>query len=285
MNIRKNGALEFSRREALTAAAALVWTVAARSEETPSGPLPLHTTGLEHVGLAVPDQKASAEWYGRIFDPQLFQERDPPPRFYVRMGTAYIAFGGTATPDAPAKIDHFCALVKDYKPDEMRAAIEKAGMSIGTGRVAMPTDDDGIKLQLLGVPGGLARTIIPSTRITTDDAAVAAIGLDHIALTVTDLPRATEHYAKYFGPPATKKSDQVSFQVVNTRLVLEPITSGAKPEIHRLCFRVAGFEKKTIASKLQKFQVEILPTSSDRSVRFRDLNGFTIELVGEPRRA
>jgi catechol 2,3-dioxygenase-like lactoylglutathione lyase family enzyme len=280
MNIR-----EFSRREALAAAATLVWSVAARSEETSSSPLPLHTTGLEHIGLTVPDQKASAEWYGRIFDPQLFQERDPPPRYYVRMGTAYIAFGGTATPDAPAKIDHFCALVKDYKPDEMRAAMEKAGIKMGAGRVAMPTDDDGIRIQLLGVPGGLARTIIPSTRITTDDAAVAAIGLDHVALAVSDMPRASELYAKYFGPPATKKADQVVFQVVNTRLLLEPVASGGKPEIHRLGFRVAGFDKKVIASKLQKFQVEIMQTPGDKAVRFRDPNGFTIELVAEPRRA
>jgi catechol 2,3-dioxygenase-like lactoylglutathione lyase family enzyme len=285
MDIRRNGALEFSRREVLGAAASLVWTVAARSEETPSAPLPLHTTGLEHIGMTVPDQKASAEWYGRIFDPQLFQERDPPLRFYVRMGTAYIAFGGTATPEMPAKIDHFCALVKDYKPDEMHASVEKAGITMGPGRLGMPTDSDGIRLQLLGVPGGLARTIIPSTRITTDDAAVAPIGLDHIALAVSDLQRATEHYAKFFGSPAARKSDQVSFQVANTRLVLEPVTSGAKPEIHRLCFRVAGFDKKIIASKLHKFKSEILPTSGDRSLRFRDPNGFTIELVGESRRA
>jgi catechol 2,3-dioxygenase-like lactoylglutathione lyase family enzyme len=285
MNIRGNGTPEFSRREALAAAATLAWTFAARAEDAPSGPLPLHTTGLEHIGLTVRDQKASADWYGRIFDPQLFQEKDPPPRFYVRMGTAYIAFGGTATPDVPAKIDHFCALVKDYKPDEMRAAIDKAGITMGTGRLGMPTDSDGIRLQLLGVPGGLARTIIPSTRITTDDAAVAAIGLDHIALAVSDLQHATDHYAKFFGPPATKKADQVSFQVVNTRLVLEPVASGAKPEIHRLSFRVAGFDKKAVTSKLQKFQVEILPASGDRAVRFRDPNGFNIELVGEPRRA
>jgi catechol 2,3-dioxygenase-like lactoylglutathione lyase family enzyme len=287
MNIRKNGTPEFSRREALAAAAGatMFWAVAAHAEDTPAGPLPLHTTGLEHIGLTVPDQRASAEWYGRIFDPQLFQEKDPPPRFYVRMGTAYIAFGGTATPDLPARIDHFCALVKDYKGDEMRAAVEKAGISMGTGRLGMPTDSDGIKLQLLGVPGGLARTIIPSTRITTDDAAVAALGLDHIALAVTDVPRATEHYAKFFGPPATKKADQVTFQVVNTRLLLEPVASDAKPEIHRLSFRVAGFDKKGITSKLQKFQVEILPSSGDRSVRFRDPNGFNIELVGESRRA
>src|SRR5580704_15915484 len=213
-----------NRREAL--GIAIAFAGARGWAQDAASPLPLQTTGLEHLGMTVPDQKASAEFYGRIFDPQLFQERDPPPRYYVRLGSAYIAFGGTATPDLPAKIDHFCALVKDYKPDEMRAAIEKAGMSIGTGRIAMPTDDDGIKLQLLGVPGGLARTIIPSTRITTDDAAVAAIGLDHIALAVSDLQRASAHYAKFFGPPSTKKAEQISFQIVNTRLVLEPVAGG-----------------------------------------------------------
>ncbi len=266
---------------AAAATVALMWAVPGRAEET--GPLPLHTTGLEHIGMTVPDQKASAEWYGKIFDPQLFQERDPPPRFYVRMGTAYIAFGGTPATDATPKIDHFCALVKDYKPDEMRAAIEKAGITMGTGRLGMPTDADGIRLQLLGVPGGLARTIIPSTRITTDDAAVAAVGLDHIALAVSDIPRATAHYAQFFGPPAVKKADQVSFQIVNTRLVLEPVASGAKPAIQRLSFRVAGFDRKAVAAKLQKFQVETTSAQGDRALRFRDLNGFTIELVGQPR--
>ena len=88
---------KWSRREALAAAATLagMWAVPARAAETGSEPLPLHTTGLEHIGMTVPDQKASADWYGRIFDPQLFQERDPPPRYYVRTGSAYIAFGGT----------------------------------------------------------------------------------------------------------------------------------------------------------------------------------------------
>src|ERR1700733_11363044 len=102
--------MKISRREALTLAAAFTSPWIARAQNPP---LPLQTTGLEHLGMTVPDQKASADFYGRIFDPQLFQEKDPPPRFYVRLGTAYLAFGGTATPDVPAKIDHFCALVKD----------------------------------------------------------------------------------------------------------------------------------------------------------------------------
>lgn len=277
----------WSRREALAAAAMLAgsWAVKSNAEEPGSEPLPLQTTGLEHVGMTVPDQKASAEWYGRIFDPQLFQERDPPARFYVRMGSAYIAFGGTPPTDSSPKIDHFCALVKDYKPDEMRAAIEKAGIKIGAGRFAMPTDNDGIRLQMLGVPGGLAKTIIPSARITTDDAAVEAVGLDHIVLAVTDLDRASSHYAQFFGPPVSKKADQVWFQVAHTRLALEPVASGAKPAIERLAFRIAGFDKRVVAAKLQKLQVDAQPVRGDHALRFRDPNGFTIELVGELRRA
>ncbi len=287
MNNRTNGSYEWSRREALAAATTLacLWAVPGRADQTGPGPLPLQTTGLEHVGMTVPDQKASAEWYGRIFDPQLFQERDPPARYYVRMGSAYLAFGGTPPADAMPKIDHFCALVKDYKPDEMRAAIEKAGIKMGAGRFGMPTDHDGIRLQLLGVPGGLAKTIIPYTRITTDDAAVAAVGLDHVVLAVSDLGRSTAYYAQFFGPPSVHKSDQVWFRVADTRLALEPVPSGGKPAIERLCFRVAGFDKKIVASKLRKLQVETTPAQGGHALRFRDPNGFIIELVGEQRKA
>ncbi len=286
MKIRPNYSSEWSRREALASAATLaaIWAIPGLADEIGPGPLPLQTTGLEHVGMTVPDQKASADWYGRIFDPQLFQERDPPPRYYVRMGSAYIAFGGTSAANPTARIDHFCALVKDYKPDEMRAALEKAGIKMGAGRFGMPTDDDGIRLQLLPVPGGLAKTIVPSTRITTDPAAVEAIGLDHVVLTVSDLDRASSHYEKVFGSPISKKSAQVWFQVANTRLALEPIAAGAKPAIERLCFRIAGFDKKVTASKLEKLQVETTSTH-DHTLRFRDPNGFTIELAGEQRKA
>jgi catechol 2,3-dioxygenase-like lactoylglutathione lyase family enzyme len=269
--------MNLNRRDVLKVLAAgpLILGEEASRAFAQGGPLPLNTTGLEHLGFTVPDQKASAEWYGRIFDPQLFQERDPPPRFYVRMGTAYVAFGGTKSPEQPASIDHFCALVKDYKPDDMRKALEAAGISLGPGRLGMPADPDSLKLQLLGVPGGLARTIIPSTRITTDDAALAAVGLDHIVLSVSDMDKAAAHYEKFFGAPAskTKKPERISFAVAQTRLVLEP----GKPAIERVCFRIAGFDKKVTAEKLKKLGVDTTYTD-EHLLRFKDPNGFTIDL-------
>jgi catechol 2,3-dioxygenase-like lactoylglutathione lyase family enzyme len=134
-----------TRRQALTwigAGAAACFTASPLG----AADLPLRTTGLEHIGMTVPDQEATAKFYGRIFDLQLFQESDPPPRFYVRTGISYIAFGGGA--GMPARIDHFCALVEDYKAQDMRKSLEDAGITVqGRGALGMPADPDGLRLQ------------------------------------------------------------------------------------------------------------------------------------------
>jgi catechol 2,3-dioxygenase-like lactoylglutathione lyase family enzyme len=242
-----------------------------------AAPLPLDTTGLEHVGFTVPDPEATAKFYGRIFDPQLFQEKDPPPRFYVRFGIAYAAFGGSA--GVTPKIDHFCALVKDYKAAEMRKVVEEAGITMGTGPVGMPTDADGLRLQLLGVPGGLAKTIIPAYRVSQDDAAVQAIGLDHVMLHVSDLERSVAHYRKFFGMEAsrTKNPVRVWFGVAKTRLGLEQVAAGEAPSVHHICVRVA----RLIPDKLRAVGVEIMPANDEKLLRFRDPNGLLVELKGD----
>ncbi|HEV8416665.1 MAG TPA: VOC family protein [Bryobacteraceae bacterium] len=245
-----------------------------------AGELPLKNTGLEHYGMTVADPKTAAEFYGRIFDPQLFQERDPPPRFYVRLGTSYIAFGGNKDVTEP-RIDHFCVLTEGYAGGEARKLMEEAGITFtGAGGLGMAADPDGLRLQLLGVPGGLAKSIIPATRISQDDALVQAIATDHIMLRVTDLEKSTAHYRKIFGTEVSKttKPARVWFQVVRTRLGLEPVTSGEKPSVHHICVRVAGFDKKAVTEKLKKAGVEVVPAGDEDVVRFKDLNGLTMEL-------
>jgi len=259
----------FSRREVLQLTGA---AVLARGQH-----LPLHTPGLEHIGMTVPDPEATAKFYGRIFDPQLFQERDPPPRFYARTGISYIAFGGNAT--APPKIDHFCALVEEYKVQEMRKALEDAGITMGTGPGGMANDPDGLRLQLLGVPGGLARTIIPASRISQEDPAVQAIGFDHIMLAVSDLEKSAAYYRKFFGMEVsrTKKPERIWFAVAKTRLGMEA-AGGKPPAVDHVCIRVAGFDKKGITEKLKKLNVEIAPSNDEDLLRFRDPNGIVMEL-------
>lgn len=241
--------------------------------------LPLGTSGLEHIGMTVPDQDATARFYGRIFDPQLFQERDPPPRFYVRTGISYIAFGGGT--GMPPRIDHLCALVEDYKPQEMRKSLEEAGIPMtGRGGLGMAADPDGLRLQLLGVPGGLARTIIPSTRVTQEDAAVQAIGFNHIVLVVSELEKSAAYYRKFFGMEVarTKKPERIWFAAAKTRLGLEPVGAGKIPAIERVSFRVAGFDRRAITEKLKKLNVEMAASEDKDALRFKDPNGFVMEL-------
>jgi catechol 2,3-dioxygenase-like lactoylglutathione lyase family enzyme len=286
MKLPEHSTRLLSRRDAMALAPAFA-AACVMAQDVPSTLLPLQTVALEHLGMTMPDPKASAEFYGRIFDPQLFQERDPPLRYYVRLGSAYIAFGGSADPRSgadpslPPRIDHFCVLVDNYKPREMRAAFEQAGISMGQGRFGLPTDADGIRLQVAGAPGGLTRTVIPSARISTTDAALQAIGLDHIVLAVSDVGRSAAYYAKLFGPPVsrTKRPERIWFRIGRSRLALEPVSAGNRPRIERICVKIAGLNRHTVSERLKTLGVDIAQEHNEHLVTFRDSNGFSVDLT------
>jgi catechol 2,3-dioxygenase-like lactoylglutathione lyase family enzyme len=274
----------YTRRRTLRflGAGATAWMAAGFAD---ASELPIKTSGLEHIGMQVPDQEAAAKFYGRIFDPQLFQEKDPPPRFYVKIGISYIAFGGLPTNATPpvtsARIDHFCAVGLDYKGQEMRKSLDEAGVPMtGQGGLGMAADPDGLRLQFLGAPAGLARTIIPSSRISQDEPAVQAIGFDHIMLAVSDVEKSTAHYRKIFGMEVgrTKKPDRIWFGVAKTRLGLETVAAGKMPGVDHTCIKVAGFDKRIVTEKLKTLGAEIAPSNDENLLRFKDLNGLTMEL-------
>ena len=103
----------------------------------------------------------------------------------MRAGPAYLASGGSAT--VTPLVDHFCALVHDYRGREMRPVLEARGIqSAGVGMISVT---DGLRLQLLGVPGGLAGTIVPGGRMSLDPPVVHAVDLDHVMLRVSDLQK------------------------------------------------------------------------------------------------
>jgi catechol 2,3-dioxygenase-like lactoylglutathione lyase family enzyme len=263
-------------------AAAAAWAQAPQgappgATPVPPATLPIKSSGLEHIGLTVPDPEMAAKWYGRIFNPQLFREREAPPRYYVTTGTAYLAFGGAA--NAAPLIDHICALAFDYNGRGMRPLLESKGITVAG--VGMAADPDGLRLQLLGVPGGLAGTIVPGGRISLEPPALHAVALDHIVLRVSDVERSTMWYRNFFGPElarAGKKPDRVWFQIANTRLGLEPAGAGRTPAVDHFCLTVVGADRKTIASKLKALGVETTPSAEDGVVKFTDPHGFVVEL-------
>jgi catechol 2,3-dioxygenase-like lactoylglutathione lyase family enzyme len=243
--------------------------------------LPLRTSGLEHVGFTVPEPQKSAAFYGRIFDPQIFQEMMPPLRYYCRLGIGYAAFGGN--PASPARIDHFCATVEDYRLEQMRAELATQGMKLpGTAGFNAVTDPDGIRMQLMATPGGLLPTIIASTRVTQDDAICEAVGLDHVVLHVADLEESAGFYRKFFGMETARDRtpERIWFTALRTRLGLEKVAPGQMPHVDRFGIRVAAFDRRAVTRKLGAIGVTVLPSTGDKLLRFRDSDGFAVELRG-----
>jgi len=251
-----------NRREALALAAAFAGRAIA---QTPAALLPLRTTGLEHLGMTVPDQKASAEFYGRIFDPQLFQERDPPPRYYVRLGTAYIAFGAQPTSGPPLMRTPGPASTtsarssKTISRQEMRAAIEQAGNQHGDGAVG---NADGFRRHPPSVIGSARRTGADhhsSTRISTDERRRrSGRSGSHRA----DRVRHGEVFGflrKVLRPAVSrsKKPERTWFGVAQTRLALETGAAGSKPAIERVCVKIAGFDRRVTEKNSRKQELRL----------------------------
>jgi catechol 2,3-dioxygenase-like lactoylglutathione lyase family enzyme len=269
---------------AMVAAPAAAWAVAPAASAQSQGQgsqLPLRTSGLEHVGFTVPDPQKSAAFYGRIFDPQIFQEMMPPLRYYCRLGIGYVAFGSAN--NAPARMDHFCATVEDYRLDDMKAELKGQGINLtGAPGFNAVTDPDGIRMQFMATPGGLLPTIIASTRVTQDDAICEAVGLDHIVVRVPDVEKSAEFHRRFFGKESARdrNPERLWFTAARSRLGLEKAPAGEMPHINHFGIRVAAFDRQAVTRKLQAIGVTLAPSTDEKLLRFKDLDGINVELRG-----
>jgi len=236
--------------------------------------LPLKTTGLEHMGTVVPDVEAAGKFYGRLFNPELHKEKEPPLRYYVTLGVGYLALGSRAN-QSRAFFDHFCALVQDYDGRAMTEELGTAGLP--AGKFGIIPDPDGIGLQLLGVPGGLAKSTEPAGRIVAGDALVRPLGLAAVVLHVPDVDKSVQFYRKFFGKEASGTRKAAWFQIADTRLGLEKAAAGEEPRVHRIAIKVEKFDRKTVSAELTKMGAT-LEQGAKQGLRFRDPLGLGIEL-------
>jgi catechol 2,3-dioxygenase-like lactoylglutathione lyase family enzyme len=234
--------------------------------------LPLRTTGLEHLGVVVPDVERAGRFYARVFNPELHKERDPPLRYYVPFGVGYLAIG--AAGERSTQIDHYCALVEGYEPGAMAARLAKEG--IVPGRFGLIADRDDLRLQLLRVPGGLAPSTVPAGRMVDGAALLQPIALDHVVLRVSTLERALPFYRTFFGREATLTADGAWFQIAATRLALEPVAEGENPRIARFCVSAAPYDRAAVAASLRNLGATVSTSADGGELRFVDPDGLEV---------
>lgn len=240
--------------------------------------LPLRTTGLEHIGMVVPDTEAAARFYSSLFNPEMQKEKDAPLRYYVMTGTGYIAIGSRAGVTA-ARVDHYCTLVRGYDRERMNATLAARGMPAAS-RGVIP-DPDTIGLQLIAVPGGPGPTAVPGGRLVEGAALVTPIGFESILLKVQNLRRSADFYSNFFNPVPAAESSQLAFEASDTRIVLRAVTAGESAGIERFTMRVAAFDQAKVLQGLAALGATMEAGEQPGSVRFRDPNGLGVELTSE----
>jgi len=244
-------------------------------EDLKGDELPLRTTGLEHIGMVVPNVEAAARFYSSVFNPDLQKEKDSPLRYYVMTGTGYIAIGSRANV-SQSKVDHYCTLVRVYDRERMNATLAKKGMSPAS-RGVVP-DPDGIGLQLIAVPGGPGPTAVPGGRLVEVAPLVSPIGFDSILLKVTDIRRSSDFYSHFFNTARAPEKGQTAFQAADTHIVLRPVAPGESPGVDRYTMRVAAFDRAKVVKGLAALGAVPEEKGSAGVVRFRDPNGLGVEL-------
>jgi catechol 2,3-dioxygenase-like lactoylglutathione lyase family enzyme len=276
-----NGPTELSRRVWMLATGGLL--LATRSPAQYKL-LPLNTSGLDHLSITLPDAVAAANFYGKIFDPQVFHERTGVQRYYVRIGSAYLAFGPQA--NATPYIDHIAAGVIDFVEQDfgkanIKSQITAAGLTTPGGGLPMISDPDNLRLQLVNTTHGLFDTLMPGGRVTVESPALTPMGLHHITVSVTDLEKSATHYRKLFGQEVSrdKNPQRVWFKLAATTLALETASSGQKPGFSHYCVKVAGFDRAAATARLSKLGVKAEPGAEKGTLRFRDLNNISVEVI------
>lgn len=270
-----------TRRQMLALTGASLLATRARAQKKI---LPLNHSGLDHLSITVPDAVKASAFYGRIFDPQVFHERTGVQRFYVRLGSAYIAFGPQA--NATPYIDHIAAGVIDLEEDKfgdpaVKAEFTAAGMTAPPGAITLVPDPDNLRTQLVNATHGLFDTLMPGGRVTTEPAALIPIGLDHIMISVTDVEKSAAHYRKLLGQEASteRNPQRVWFKLADTKIGLEAAPTGQKPSFSHYCVKVAGFNKSQATARLEKLGIKVEAGAEKDTLRFRDLYNLPVEVV------
>jgi len=280
----------------LGAAASLPWLASVHAQAPQGSLLPINTPKIDHLDVIVPDVAASARFYMGVFNTKLHaQPFQGGFRYFVLFGdlpanrqVGYLAIGDSR--GRGTYIGHFCTSVFDYRQNSaaitsaLVEAVDKAGLgklTMGNGPGGIFSDPDGIEIQFLPAPDTLVTVAVPSDLVEPNKGLVTPKGVDHVLLQVSDLEKGVQFYRILYGKEASrqKNPDRIWFQIGDTRLGLEQVSSGQKPRIAHFGVKVAPFDRNAVVAGLRTLGAELVPSPDEPDVvRFRDKDGNSVEL-------
>ena len=106
-----------------------------------------------------------------------------------------------------------------------------------------------------------------------------AITLNHVTVRVPDLQKTSRFYQEFFGMPLKQHSETIHILGVGKSFF--GIEQKAGPAgLDHYDFGIAGFKAGEAQAKLKARNLKIEPGGTDESFKFRDPDGFLVQLNG-----
>ena len=241
---------------------------------------------VDHVSLQVSNIGKSLDFYSRIFG-GITRKENASPRYYVKLGSGYIAMAQLTPGRASPRIDHFCAGVRGIQIAETKQYLSR----IGIAYTEPPpfglffSDPDGIRVQLWTEDSwtDVSRTTAPLPAPGVEDPIFRPMGIDQLILAVSDPEKSASYYENLFGPVTQRGTNpaRIWFQAGQSRVGLTELASGQRPGVDSFRVAVAPFENGSVQKKIEALGASLEPLTPGGIVAFRDADGIRVEVIAD----
>ena len=128
--------------------------------------------------------------------------------------------------------------------------------------------------------GAVVTALVGAERVAraveSEEPTFPTVGLNHVALRVTDVPRSRDFYVKHLGLSERGNCDERSC-FLNCGPDFVALFRGEKAEMDHYCYSVRGYDIEAIIEKLRKHDLEYHRESN--RIYFEDPDGLTVQLA------
>lgn len=153
----------------------------------------------------------------------------------------------------------------------MKAIIDRLLHDFEEGRLS--------RRQLVHHLGAMAAVAVPGAAAAPPAAqepgpTFQAVGLNHIALSVTDIPRSRDFYVRHLGLTVTRESESSCFLDCGSQFVA--LFRTEQPGLNHYCYAVEGYDVDAAEETLRA--AGLPPRVSGNRIYFDDPDGLEVQL-------
>lgn len=152
----------------------------------------------------------------------------------------------------------------------MHDAIETVLDELTGGRITRRQASQRLAAALTALAASLAHG-----RAEGAESTFTALGLNHVALDVTDVPRSRDFYVRHLGLEVTRDGASSSFLTCGDHFVA--LFRSSRPGMNHYCYSIADYDVSAVSDRLRAEGLE--PRVSGNRVYFDDPDGLEVQLA------